>query len=129
MASGLEGVVVADTEMSHVDGEKGELWIRGQTVRQLARRGRLEVAIALLWGGAEQEWISALGAARARCWPVVAGHPALAQPDATASLRAVLAPLEGASHSGQLRTYRHRAIRLLTLGRSSRSASDAPRDG
>jgi hypothetical protein len=41
----------------------------------------------------------------------------------------MVAPLEGASRSRQLRTYRHRAIRLLTLGRSSRSRSDAPRDG
>jgi hypothetical protein len=41
----------------------------------------------------------------------------------------MFAPLEGASRSRQLQTYRHRAIRLLTLGRSSRSRSDAPRDG
>jgi hypothetical protein len=41
----------------------------------------------------------------------------------------MVAPLEGASRSRQLRTYRHRAIGLLTLGRSSRSRSDAPRDG
>jgi Uncharacterised nucleotidyltransferase len=41
----------------------------------------------------------------------------------------MIAPLEGASRSRQLRTYRHRAMRLLTLGRSGRSRSDVPRDG
>ena len=41
----------------------------------------------------------------------------------------MIAPLEGASRSRQLRTYRHRAMRLLGLARSPRSHSDAPRDG
>jgi len=41
----------------------------------------------------------------------------------------MIAPLEGASRSGQLRTYRHRAMRLLGLARSPRSHSDVPRDG
>ena len=41
----------------------------------------------------------------------------------------MVTPLEGASRSRQLRTYRHRAMRLLGLARSSRSQSDVPRDG
>ena len=41
----------------------------------------------------------------------------------------MIAPLEGASRSGQVRTYRHRAMRLLGLARSPRSHSDVPRDG
>ena len=41
----------------------------------------------------------------------------------------MIGPLEGASRSSQLRTYRHRAMRLLRLARSPRSHSDAPRDG
>ena len=36
IASGLEGVVVAETELSHVDGQGGELWIRGHRVEALA---------------------------------------------------------------------------------------------
>ena len=35
-ASGLEGVVVADTRLSHVDGERGELIIGGSRVEDLA---------------------------------------------------------------------------------------------
>ena len=34
--SGLEGVVVADTRLSHVDGERGELWIAGKRAEDLA---------------------------------------------------------------------------------------------
>lgn len=41
----------------------------------------------------------------------------------------MLAPLDGASRRDQLRTYRHRAIRLLRLGRARRSRPDAARDG
>jgi citrate synthase len=35
-ASGLEGVVVADTQLSHVDGERGELIIAGRRAEELA---------------------------------------------------------------------------------------------
>ncbi|HKO47501.1 MAG TPA: citrate synthase [Polyangiaceae bacterium] len=35
-ASGLEGVVVADTRLSHVDGERGQLFIAGSRVEELA---------------------------------------------------------------------------------------------
>jgi hypothetical protein len=41
----------------------------------------------------------------------------------------MVAPLEGASRRRQLQTYRHRAVRLLTLDRSRRSRRDPPRDG
>ena len=41
----------------------------------------------------------------------------------------MVAPLEGASPGRQLRTYRHRAMRLLTLDRRRRSGSDSTRDG
>jgi hypothetical protein len=41
----------------------------------------------------------------------------------------MIAPLDGASRRDQLRTYRHRAMRLLRLGRARRSRSDAAPDG
>jgi hypothetical protein len=41
----------------------------------------------------------------------------------------MIAPLEGASPIRQLRTYRHRAMRLLTLDRSPRARPDSARDG
>jgi hypothetical protein len=41
----------------------------------------------------------------------------------------MVAPLDGASPRRQLRTYRHRAMRLLALDRASRPRDDATRDG
>ena len=41
----------------------------------------------------------------------------------------MIAPLEGVSRRDQLRTYRHRAMRLLRLGRSLRSGSDTTGNG
>src|SRR4051794_13884040 len=35
-ASGLEGVVVAETRLSHVDGERGQLFIAGARAEELA---------------------------------------------------------------------------------------------
>jgi citrate synthase len=50
--SGLEGVVVARTDLSDVDGQKGRLTIRGYDVEQLAGRASFEEVAHLLWHGA-----------------------------------------------------------------------------
>jgi citrate synthase len=50
-STGLSGVVVADTELSLVDGAAGELVIRGLSVEQLAT-GSFERACHLMWFGA-----------------------------------------------------------------------------
>jgi len=47
---GLEGVVAAETVLSHVDGERGELIVRGLPLEVLAAQG-FERAVALLWDG------------------------------------------------------------------------------
>src|SRR4051812_48619151 len=48
-AGGLEGVVVAETRMSDVDGERGRLVIAGRDVEDLADQASFEEAAALLW--------------------------------------------------------------------------------
>ena len=48
MNSGLEGVVAAETKLSMVDGERGELVIGGQRVEDLAS-WRFEDVVELLW--------------------------------------------------------------------------------
>ncbi|HET8632051.1 MAG TPA: citrate synthase/methylcitrate synthase [Thermomicrobiales bacterium] len=50
--SGLEGVVVARTEMSDVNGQLGQLTIRGYDVEELAGHATFEEAAYLLWHGA-----------------------------------------------------------------------------
>jgi citrate synthase len=49
VASGLEGVVAAETCLSSVDGEAGELIIAGFPVEELASRATFEEVVYLLW--------------------------------------------------------------------------------
>jgi citrate synthase len=48
---GLEGVVAAETRLSHVDGQKGELIIGGFPLEELAGDVTFEEAVLLLWRG------------------------------------------------------------------------------
>jgi citrate synthase len=50
MQTGLEGVVAAETVLSHADPERGMLWVRGRPLPQLAALG-YEGTMALLWEG------------------------------------------------------------------------------
>lgn len=46
---GLEGIVAAETRLSHVDGSAGELRIAGFAVEDLAAHATFEEVVALLW--------------------------------------------------------------------------------
>ncbi len=50
-ARGLEGVVALDTELSHIDGQKGELIYRGYDIDDLAEKASFEEVAYLLWKG------------------------------------------------------------------------------
>jgi len=52
VARGLDGVVAAQTRLSHVDGLAGELIIGGYALKELAGRVSFEAAAHLLWRGA-----------------------------------------------------------------------------
>jgi len=97
---GLEGVVVAETRLSDVDGERGRLVIRGHDVEALAERADFEAACALLWTGelpstaAHADVRRALGEARVRVFarlPSLGG--ALDAADGMEALRGALAQL------------------------------------
>src|ERR1051325_1926349 len=49
---GLEGVVAAETALSHVDGERGELIIAGFPVAELALNATFEETVDILWSAA-----------------------------------------------------------------------------
>src|SRR6478752_4080400 len=51
MAGGLDGVVAAETRLSHVGGERGELVIAGFPLDELAEHATFEEATFLLWHG------------------------------------------------------------------------------
>src|SRR5262245_57836550 len=71
---GLDGVPAAETALSHVDGERGELIIAGAHVADLADTSSFEGVTARLWNAAtgrtlgEAEVRKSLGAARERAF-------------------------------------------------------------
>jgi len=100
--TGLDGVVVAETCLSQVDGERGRLVLRGHDVEDLAARASFEDVFALLFDGvlpgpgAAGEVRAALGEARREAFavlPRVVG--ALESADGMDALRAAMARLDG----------------------------------
>ena len=71
---GLDGIPAAETVLSHVDGERGELIIAGERVGDLVRQTGFEGVTARLWSGGTGQPIgeasvrAALGAARERAF-------------------------------------------------------------
>jgi len=71
---GLDGVPAAETMLSHVDGERGELIIAGERVGDLAGKAGFESVTARLWTSAtgkaltEADVRARLGAARERAF-------------------------------------------------------------
>jgi citrate synthase len=70
MNNGLEGVVAAETVLSHADGKSGVIWVRGHTVESLAAKQGYEGTVAVMWEGFAGNGLTqggmreALGAAR-----------------------------------------------------------------
>jgi citrate synthase len=85
---GLEGVVVAETVLSHADSERGMLWVRGHPIPKIVERYGYEGTVALLWEGfagrdlTRDGMTKMLGAARQQAFngigtwlPLAAGRP------------------------------------------------------
>ena len=51
MDSGLAGLIAAETVLSHSDGARGILWVRGHTLPELVADFGYEGAVGLLWEG------------------------------------------------------------------------------
>ena len=66
LALGLEGVPVAETRLSHVDGAAGRLVLAGDDVERLAGVVPFEEVAARLWSGAGARSIGRIRARRAR---------------------------------------------------------------
>jgi citrate synthase len=103
---GLEGVVAAETELSHVDGNAGVLILRGHSVEQLAPRAGVEDVCHLFWhgklpGSSERKRMHARlyeGRARAHALLPRLGD-ALDAPNAMDALRAATAHLAEDPHT------------------------------
>jgi len=78
MQTGLEGVIVAETILSEVDGEAGRLVVRGYPIDELTGRVSYAEMAALLWQGLAEGPVDAgtiaagLGEARVRAFEVLA---------------------------------------------------------
>jgi citrate synthase len=98
MTSGLEGVVVADTRLSDVDGERGHLVIAGHDVESLAPRASFEETWSLLEGRSRdpKEIARSLGKARVAAFERLSRlGDALSLPDGMDALRASTAHVPG----------------------------------
>ena len=100
MTQGLDGVVAAETVLSHVDGEAGKLIYRGHAMEELAGHWRYEAVAGLFWDGFveaptdEASIRVALGAARVYASEIA--QPLLSRIDGLApveALRLLLAAL------------------------------------
>ena len=56
--SGLAGLVAAETVLSHSDGGRGILWVRGHTLADLAANFGYDGAVGVLWEGFAGEGLS-----------------------------------------------------------------------
>jgi citrate synthase len=102
--AGLEGVVVAETELSDVDGENGVLVVRGFDIEELVGHASFEDVCALLWeghlpGAAEREdYRAQLARSRKDAFALLpALGSALDRTDGMDALRAALAHLSPAN--------------------------------
>ncbi len=71
LKEGLEGVVVAESELSYIDGDIGKLVYRGHAIEELAENATYEEVLYLLWHGslptaaALEEFTATMAAERA----------------------------------------------------------------
>jgi citrate synthase len=106
-ASGLEGVIAAETRLSDVDGERGRLIVAGHDVEALALRATYEDVCALLADGQLPEgpgrarWQRSLAAGRFEAHALLPRiGDALSQPDAMDALRAAMGHLPSGDRGG-----------------------------
>jgi citrate synthase len=97
---GLDGIAVAETELSHVDGERGQLILRGVGIERLAPNASVEDVCHLLWhgklpdAGERERMRERLYHGRARAFALLPGlGDALTLPDPMDALRAATAHL------------------------------------
>ncbi len=128
-ADGLEGVVVAHTALSDVDGERGRLVIAGHDVEPLALATTYEDALGLLLDGAlpdgarREALRAALGDARAKAFACGAADAMVrSAPDGMSAIRIAVAsvPMHAdATHEAQtLELAGAAAVALAAHGRS-----------
>ncbi|MCC6556247.1 MAG: citrate synthase [Polyangiaceae bacterium] len=130
LASGLDGVVAAETALSEVDGERGRLILAGHDVEELAGGGAgFEDACGLLWSGAlpgpgaREALRAAIAAARVEAFARLDRlGDALDAADGMDALRAAVAHLTGDAAPAALAG----AVATFAAAWARRRAGEAP---
>jgi citrate synthase len=128
MANGLEGVIAAETVLSHADGERGIVLVRGHTIPDLVARHGYEGAIALMWDGFAGQNLTragitaALGAGRALAFSRLDDWlPAAARRPPIEGLRLCLAALPDQSEPAAIAAAVPVGIAALLRSRSGKA--------
>ena len=129
MDSGLEGLITAETVLSHSDGAQGILWVRGLTLAELVGRFGYEGAVALLWegfagDGLDREAIRAkLGEARVTAFAALAQWlPCIGSHSVVEGVRLALAALPDAAAPAQILATLPVAVSALLRSRQGAAA-------
>ena len=77
MASGLDGIVAAETILSHTDRSNGMVWVRGHDLPALVADYGFEGTIALLWDGFAGEGLTRFGIAASLGQARIAAYAAM----------------------------------------------------
>ncbi len=132
-ANGLEGVVVADTRLSHIDDEGGRLVIRGYDVEALAGRVPFEALCGLLWRGdlpapeEEARLLGDLGRARVRAFGELPRlGDALTRSDPMAALRCAAAHLSEEADSDRTALLLTGALAVFAAAWARSSRGETP---
>src|ERR1043166_6565738 len=133
-AHGLDGIIVADTELSDVDGERGELTIRGLSVEAIVGRYSFEDVCGLLWNGmlpsAQQRTDIArqLGQGRVDAFALIpALGNALLTPDSMSALRTAVSHLSYSRDHADDRVRITAAVPVFAAAWSRLPRGDPPR--
>ena len=107
-STGLEDIIVAETDLSDVDGERGQLIVRGYFIEDLVGRVTFEDACVLLWTGQlptsseREKWRARIGQARREAFDLLpALGNALSMPDGMDALRAALGHVRATGNDEQ----------------------------
>jgi citrate synthase len=132
MDSGLEGLIAAETVLSHSDGTQGILWVRGHTLADLVAKFGYEGAVALLWEGFVGDGLTGeairaqLGAARVTAFAALSGRLARAGSHSVVEgVRLALAALPDAAAPAQILATLPVALGALLRSRQG-AAAPAP---
>jgi citrate synthase len=133
MDSGLAGLIAAETVLSHSDGARGILWVRGHTLPELVADFGYEGAVGLLWDGfagtglSREEMQARLGADRVAAFARLGGWLAQAKPrPLMEGVRVALAALPEASTPAEILATLPVAIAALLRERKGEAPPLAP---